>query len=65
MNPTTLKKGCAIALLAYLIAVLLFYWIGGEQFHYRNSQTDMLTPSGVVNEITSDVVLEQKIEINV
>ncbi|WP_087300332.1 ABC transporter permease [Anaerotruncus colihominis] len=64
MNPTTLKKGCAIALLAYLIAVLLFYWIGGEQFHYRNSQTDMLTPSGVVNEITSDVVLEQKIEIN-
>lgn len=47
-----------------MIAVLLFYWIGGEQFHYRNSQTDMLTPSGVVNEITSDVVLEQKIEIN-
>lgn len=61
MNPKTLKKGCAVAMVAYLIIAVLFYWIGGDQLRYRDNQSDMLTPSGVVNEITSDIVLEQEI----
>lgn len=64
MNPKTLKKGCGIAIIVYLILVVLFYWIGGEQLHYRNSQSDMVTPSGVVNEITSDMVLEQEVSVD-
>lgn len=64
MNPKTLKKGCAIALVVYLLVAVLFYWIGGEQLHYRDSQSDMITPSGVVNEITADVVLEQEIVVD-
>ena len=64
MNPQTLKKGCVIAVLSYLILVVLFRWIGGDQFRFRDSQTDMLTPSGVVDEITSDTVLEQQISVD-
>ncbi len=64
MNQKTLKKGCIITLAAYIVVMLLFYFIGGEQLHYRYSETDMLSPSGVVGEITSDVVLEQKLSVN-
>lgn len=64
MNPQTLKKGCIIAVLAYLILAVLLNWIGGDQFRFRDSQSDMLTPSGVVNEITSDTVLEQQIPVD-
>ena len=64
MNPKTLKKGCCIALVAYLIIVVLFYWVGGDQLRFRDSQTDMLTPSGVINEITSDTTIEQRITVD-
>ena len=64
MNSKRLKKGCAIALIAYIIFVILFYLIGGEQLHFRHEQSDMLTPSGVIGEITSDKVLEQEIVVN-
>ena len=64
MNQRVLRKGCAITLLAYLVIAALFYWIGGDQLQYRDSQTDMLTPSGVINEITDGVVVEQRIEVD-
>ena len=64
MNPKTLKKGCGIAVLAYLILAVLLNWIGGDQFRFKDSRTDMLTPSGVMNEITSDMVLEQQIPVD-
>lgn len=64
MNPQTLKKGCIAAVLIYLVLAILFYWIGGDQLKFRDSQTDMLTPNRVVNEITSDVVLEQQIKVD-
>lgn len=64
MNPQTLKKGCVIAMIVYLILTVLLRWIGGDQFQFKDSQTDMLTPSGVVNEITSDTVLEQQIPVD-
>ena len=63
MNPKTLKKGCTITVLVYLFACILFYWVGGEQLRFRDSRTDMLTPSGVIGEITSDVVVEQRLEV--
>ena len=64
MNQKSLQKGCLIVLLAYLIFTVLFYWIGGDQFRFRDSVTDTLTPVGVINEITSDVVIEQQIEVD-
>lgn len=63
MKSKKLKKRCVIALTAYIVLVILLYFIGGEQFHYRDNQTDMITPSGVVGEITDGMVLEQQIKI--
>ena len=64
MNPKTLKKGCAIVLMLYCVCAVLFYWIGGDQLRFRDSQSDMLTPAGVVGEITSETVLEQPITVD-
>ena len=64
MNQRTLKKGCAVILAAYLAIAALFYWVGGDQLQYRDNQTDILTPSGVINEITDGMVVEQQIEVD-
>ena len=64
MNPKMLKKGCAIVLVLYCVCAVLLYWIGGDQLQFRDSQSDMLTPSGTVGEITSEIVLEQPITVD-
>ena len=61
MSQTTLKKGCLAALILFLGLALAFYMVCGEQLHYREDQTDMLTPGGVLGEITDDVVVTQAI----
>lgn len=64
MNQKTLKKGCCIGLAVYLILAVLFYWIGGDQFHYRDEQTDMLTASTTIGEITKDQIVTQQISVS-
>ena len=64
MSQRTLRHGCVIAMLIYFAVAVLLYWIGDEQFWYRDSKTDMLTPSGGIGEITSDMVIEQAISVD-
>ena len=61
MDQTKLKKGCAVALAIYVALAVAFYLICGDQLRYRDNQTDMLMPSSVIGEITSDVVVTQRI----
>lgn len=58
-----LKKRCGVVVLAYVIIVTLLYLIGGDQFHYEQSTTTMLTPTAVVGEITSDTSLTQELSV--
>lgn len=64
MNLQSLRKKCGIALAVYVVAAVLFYWIGGDQLRYRDSSTDMLTPGGPVGEITRDTVVTQRISVS-
>lgn len=64
MSQTTLKKGCLAAAALYIILVVAFYLICGTQLHYRDTQTDMLSASGVIGEITSDVTVTQRITVD-
>ena len=64
MNQKTVRKGCGITLAVYLVLAVLLYWIGGDQFHYRDEQTDMLTASTPIGEMTKDQVVTQKISIS-
>ena len=64
MNLQSLRKKCGIALAVYVVAAVLFYWIGGDQLRYRDSSTDMLTPGVPVGEITRDIVVTQRISVS-
>ena len=57
-----LKKGCAIVIVVFIAFVISFFFICGEQLHYRDSVTDMLSPSSIIGEITSDKVIEQQLK---
>ena len=59
-----MSQGCGIALAVYLVLVVLLFWIGGDQFHYRDEQTDMLTASTPIGEMTKDQVVTQKISVS-
>lgn len=61
MNQIKLKKGCAVTIILYGVLSLVFYWICGDQLHYRDQHTDMLTAMGIVEEITSDTIVTQSI----
>ena len=63
MTIQSLKKGCRIAIAVYIVLAVAFYLIGGEQFHYRNNQTDMLAASMPIGEITKDTVITQQISV--
>lgn len=63
MNQEKLKKCCVIVLAAYLLLAAAFYWICGDQLHYREQQTDMLTASSVIGEITAEDDLWQQITV--
>ena len=63
LEENKLKKRCGVVVLAYAIIVTLLYLIGGDQFHYEQSTTTMLTPTAVVGEITSDTSLTQELSV--
>ena len=61
MDQKKLTKGCASALRIYMALAVACYLICGDQLRYRDEQTDMLSASGVIGEITSNTVVEQRI----
>lgn len=63
MSIQSLKKGCRIAVVAYIVLAVAFYLIGGEQFHYRDNETDMLAATTPIGEITADTVVTQRISV--
>ncbi len=64
MNQKTLMKVCSVALVVYVLLAVAFYFICGDQLKFRDNTTDMLSANGVIGEITSDVVLSQKIDLS-
>lgn len=63
MNIKSLKKGCCIAIAVYIVLAAAFYWIGGDQLHYRDIETDMLSATTPIGEITKDTVITQQIAV--
>ena len=61
MSVKKLQKSCMVALALYLALAAAFFLIAGDQLHYRDRQTDMLSGSAVVGEITADTVVTQSI----
>lgn len=63
MNQSKLRMGCIAGLLIYMVLAIVFPFICGDQLRYRDRQVEMITPAGVIGEITSDTVVRQKISL--
>ena len=63
LNHSKLQRCCGLMLVLLIVVAALVYAIGGEQFHYENRQTTMLTPTTPVGEITGDTVLTQALSV--
>ena len=59
MDIKQLRKGCALALVVYFALSLLFFWIAGNQLHFRDEKTDMLSASSPVGELLQGTQLRQ------
>lgn len=57
-----LKKICAIILLAYVVCTVVFYFLAGEQLHYRDSRGNIEMPvaNAATTELTANTVVEQQ-----
>lgn len=55
----SLRQGCGIAMTAYLLLAVAFYFLGGDQLKHKDNLTDWLTPTFQIGEITKGVTLEQ------
>lgn len=57
-----LKKVCLIVALAYIVCTIAFYFLAGEQLHYRNSRgnIEIQTANAATTELTANTVVEQQ-----
>ena len=39
-KPITLKEGCCVAVLCYIVLMTAVYWIGGDQFFHRSANVE-------------------------
>lgn len=59
MSGKELRKGCALALAAYLLLSAAFYWIAGDQLRFREETAGAVTPAQPVGELVQGVELCQ------
>ena len=59
MDIQKLKKGCAAAVILYIALAILFYFVGGEQLHWMNKDTDPVSPVNHVGELTAGIQVWQ------
>lgn len=64
-NLPTLKKLVTIVLAAYVLLATGLYFLGGEQFHKRETDTGtMVSPTGDLNELLAGETVQQPFVIN-
>ena len=59
MSEKQVRKGCALALIIYVVLAMAFYWVSGDQLHYRDEETDAIAPTQVVGEFIEHMELRQ------
>ena len=58
------RRLAMVLLIGYLVAVVLFYFLAGEQLHLRESRgnMDILPPESGTIELTAGCIVEQRSE---
>ena len=59
MTVKGLRKISAIVMAVYIVSVLVFYFIGGDQLRFRGVLSDAVSPMNAVGEITAGTQIDQ------
>lgn len=62
-NKDQVVKGCLVVIAVYILFVLAFYFIGGEQVQYTQLESKMAKTSGVIGDILDDTVITQEYNV--
>lgn len=54
-----LRKGCALVVAVYLVLAAVFFWIGGEQLRFQDTETTAVSAAQSVGELTRGMELRQ------
>lgn len=64
MEEKKIRRACSIIFILTVLIAILLYCVGGEQFHYRDDKTAMVTPSTVIGEILDGQVVTQRLKLD-
>lgn len=59
MSEKQVRTGCVLALAAYIVLVLAFYWVSGEQLHFRDEETDAVSAGEPIGELVQGMEVRQ------
>lgn len=59
MSEKQVRKGCAIALAAYVVLALAFYRVSGDQLRFRDEKTDFVSASEPIGELVQGMEVRQ------
>ena len=60
MTVKGLKKLSAVVMAAYILSILAFYFIGGDQLRFRGTLSEAVSPMSAVGEIVAGTEVEQR-----
>lgn len=63
-NENRLKKICGVALLVYVIAAILLYFIAGDAFRYKSTASSTIDAAAVVGEVTQEHAVRQNFTVD-
>lgn len=59
MSEKQVRKGCVLVLAVYVVLVLAFFWVTGDQLHFRDEETDTVSAGEPVGELVQGMELRQ------
>lgn len=59
MSEKQVRKGCVLALAAYIVLALAFYWVSGEQLHFRDEETAFVSAGEPIGELVQGMEVRQ------
>lgn len=59
MTEKSVQKGCALVFASYMLLALAFFWIAGDQLHFRDEVTDAVSASEPIGELVRGMEIRQ------
>lgn len=59
MSEKQVRRGCAVVLAVYVALALAFFWVTGDQLHFKDEETDAISASEPIGELVQGMEIRQ------